>query len=270
MVQKMKNLLLLNGSPRKNGNTKKSLLLLEEALKKSCGRLNCTVTAEIVDLSSLDIRTCRGCRLCFDRGDEACPLTDDLLHIHEKMKAADGVIFASPVYVNDVSGIVKTLLDRLAFVCHRPQYWSTPFYLLATTGGSPFKHTLRTLQAAVISWGAPLIGSSGYVTGARSTREEIEKRHGKRIRKAAGRIAEYLSRRGRTNPSFLALLVFAIQQASWKKELDKAGYDSADGRYWTEKGLFDRKTTYFTEHKSGAVKTVLARGIGRIICKFLT
>ena len=56
---------------------------------------------------------------------------------------ADGVVLASPVYVNDVSGHVKTLIDRLAFVCHRPQFMQTPFFL-ATTGGSSCRHALRT------------------------------------------------------------------------------------------------------------------------------
>ncbi len=256
-------LLILGGSPRKGGNTAFTLDLLEDFLGKEH-------EIESLQLADLDIRPCRGCRACFDRGEDACPAKDDLLGLHEKILAADCVILSSPVYVNDVSGTVKTLIDRLAFVCHRPQYWTTPFYLLSTTGGTPLKHTLRTLQTAVISWGAPLIGSSGYVTGARSSREEIEMRHGKRLRTAAGRITRYLAGRKADSPSFLALLVFAVQQASWKKELDKTGYDSADGRYWLGGGLLDRKTTYFAGHKAGRIKTAVARGMGKLISFFLT
>ncbi len=261
-------ILLLNGSPRKGGNTEKALDLLINTLRMNFEDRGINPEVEFVRIAEKDIHTCRGCRVCFDMGEDACPLKDDLLDLHAKILSADCVILSSPVYVNDVSGTVKNLIDRLAFVCHRPQYWTTPFYLLATTGGTPFKHTLRTLQTAVISWGAPLIGSSGYVTGARSSREEIEVRHGKRLRTAAGRIAKYLTGHDTTDPSFLALLVFAVQQTSWKRELDKEGYDSADGRYWTGRGLLDRKTTYFTEHGAGRIKAALARGIGKLVSKF--
>ena len=50
------------------------------------------------------------------------------------MDAADGIIFASPVYVNDVSGIAKTWIDRLAYVCHRPAFAGKCAYLIATVG----------------------------------------------------------------------------------------------------------------------------------------
>lgn len=260
--------LVICGSPRKNGNTARTLALIEEAVREKLEERD--IETEIVNITDLDIQPCRGCRACFERGEEACPLGDDLLGLHERIRTADCVVLSSPVYVNDVSGCIKTLIDRLAFVCHRPQYWSTPFYLAATTGGTPFKHTLRTLQSAVVSWGAPLIGSAGFVTGARSSREEIETRHGDRIRKAANRLSAHLTGEDRNDPGFLTLLIFAVQQASWKKELDKTGYDSADGRYWTEKGLLDRKATYFTGHGAGTVKTTFARGIGKLVAKFLT
>jgi multimeric flavodoxin WrbA len=263
-------LLVVNGSPRKGGNTEKTLDFLVGALRLNLTDEGIAPEIEVVRIHEKDIRPCRGCRACFDLGEEACPLKDDLLCLHEEILSADCVILASPVYVNDVSGTVKNLIDRLAFVCHRPRYWSTPFYLLATTGGTPFKHTLRTLQTAAVSWGAPLIGSSGYVTGARSSAEEIEARHGKRLHKAAVRVLSYLTGRKSSAPSFLGLLVFAVQQTAWKKELDKSGYDSADGRYWAGGGLLDRGTTYFTEHGAGKIKTALARGIGKLISVFFS
>ncbi|NDJ36042.1 MAG: flavodoxin family protein [Chloroflexi bacterium] len=51
------------------------------------------------------------------------------------LSAADLLIVATPVYVNDVNDLVKTWIDRLAFVCHRPEFADRSAYLLATEGG---------------------------------------------------------------------------------------------------------------------------------------
>ncbi len=105
------------GSYRKNGNTARVVDLIEGQLDAEAARQHEPLEMETVYLGHWDIGTCRGCRVCFDQGEERCPLKDDLLAIKTKMKEVDGIIIASPVYVNDVSGIVRNWLDRLAHVC---------------------------------------------------------------------------------------------------------------------------------------------------------
>ncbi len=56
------------------------------------------IESEIVFLSDHRIGTCRGCKVCFVRGEEFCPLKDDRDVLIEKMTASDGVVFASPNY----------------------------------------------------------------------------------------------------------------------------------------------------------------------------
>lgn len=63
------------------------------------------VECEIVALTDYRIETCRGCRLCLDKGEEFCPLKDDRDVLIEKMMASDGVVFASPNYSFQVSAI---------------------------------------------------------------------------------------------------------------------------------------------------------------------
>ena len=65
------------------------------------------------------------------------------------MKAADGILIASPVYMEDVSGIIKTWIDRLAHVSHRPEFAGKCAYLVATTARSRTNRTLETLRIAV-------------------------------------------------------------------------------------------------------------------------
>jgi multimeric flavodoxin WrbA len=61
------------------------------------------VEYEIVALNDHRLGTCRGCKLCFEKGEEFCPLTDDRDVFIEKMMASDGVVFASPNYSSSVT-----------------------------------------------------------------------------------------------------------------------------------------------------------------------
>ena len=92
------------------------------------------VESEIVTLSDYRLGTCRGCRLCFDRGEESCPLKDDRDVLIEKMMTSDGVVFASPNYSFQVSALMKIFLDRLGFAFHRPRFFGKTFTSIVTQG----------------------------------------------------------------------------------------------------------------------------------------
>ena len=115
-------ILALVGSYRKRGNTARIVAMIAEELQKLATTADEILEVETVYLAHQDIGLCRGCRVCFDQGEELCPLRDDLLAIKTRMEEADGFIIASPVYVHDVNGVVKNWIDRLAFVCHRPEF----------------------------------------------------------------------------------------------------------------------------------------------------
>src|SRR5512138_1132244 len=80
------------------------------------------VEVEIVRLSEYRLETCRGCRQCFSRGEERCPLKDDRDALIAKVMASDGVVLATPNYSFQVSAYMKLFLDRLGFAMHRPQF----------------------------------------------------------------------------------------------------------------------------------------------------
>ncbi len=69
---------------------------------------------EIISLSDYRLEVCKGCKLCFEKGEEFCPLKDDRNKLIEKMRNSDGVVFASPNYSFNVSGQMKIFLDRLS------------------------------------------------------------------------------------------------------------------------------------------------------------
>jgi multimeric flavodoxin WrbA len=116
------------GSPRKKHTHDAVCRFLEHL--KALGDVEC----EIVALSDYRLEACRGCKLCFEKGEEACPLKDDRDALIAKMVASDGVVFASPNYSFNVSAIMKTFLDRLGFVFHRPRFHGKAFTGIVVQG----------------------------------------------------------------------------------------------------------------------------------------
>ena len=67
-------------------------------------------TVELVSLRGKNIAFCRGCLACQTLG--RCVIGDDAVAITEKMQHADVIVFATPIYYYEMSGQLKTLLDR--------------------------------------------------------------------------------------------------------------------------------------------------------------
>ncbi len=99
------------GSPRKNGNTE---ILTRHTLKAIEEE---GLDTELIRLAGLDIRPCDACMVC--RNEERCPIDDDLLPIYNKMKAADAIILASPVYFGSATAQIKALMDRVGYIALR-------------------------------------------------------------------------------------------------------------------------------------------------------
>ena len=97
---------------------------------RSLGDIEC----EIVMLSDYHLDICKGCKLCFDRGEELCSLKDDRDILFEKIHDSDGILFASPNYCFSVSGHMKVFLDRFGFLFHRPRFFGKAFTSIVVQG----------------------------------------------------------------------------------------------------------------------------------------
>lgn len=261
--------LILVGSYRKRGNTAGIAGMVAQALQALPEHPDqaheTAVEVETVYLGHRDIRPCRGCRVCFDRGEDHCPLKDDLPAIYAKMEAADGLVIASPVYVNDVNGITKNWIDRLAFVCHRPRFAGKCATLIATVGDSPTGHTLRTLDVPLRTWGYHIVGQSGFKMGALMEREEMARRYQGRAEAIARRLYHAVRERRYTRPSFVSLMTFKIQQLSWRR----AAEDSLDYAYWQGRGWIEPGREFFIPHRANRVKVAAARLAGAVLARFM-
>jgi multimeric flavodoxin WrbA len=96
------------GSPRKNGNTE---ILASHTLKAIAEE---GIETEIISLAGKDIRPCSACMACNQK--EECSIKDDLAPIYQKMKEADGIILASPVYYGSCTALLKGLMERTGYL----------------------------------------------------------------------------------------------------------------------------------------------------------
>ncbi len=99
--------LLINGSPHKNGTTYTALSEAEKVLKEE------GIETEIIQIGNLDIRGCTGCLSCRKLG--KCVFDDAVNEVAERFKEADGIIIGSPVYYASPNGTVLAFLDRLFY-----------------------------------------------------------------------------------------------------------------------------------------------------------
>ncbi len=258
-------ILVLVGSYRKHGNTSQVAGLIAESLQAEAKRQNEDLEIETLYLNHQNIGLCRGCRVCFDRGEEYCPLKDDLLSIKARMQAADGILVASPIYVDDISAAVKNWIDRLAHVCHRPEFAGKTAYLVVTVGSSPFNHALRTMKLALSTWGFSIAGQAGFKAGALMRPDEMRAAYQKKAERAAQEFFRALHERQFARPSFISLMMFKIQQLSWQRERA----DSVDLRYWRRQGWVDPRRDFYIQHQAGRLKVALARLTGAVIFKFV-
>lgn len=122
-----KNVLVISSTLRKNGNSE---LLAKEFLK---GAQDAGNNVEFVTLQDKEIKFCKGCLACQKIGH--CVIQDDTIEITEKMKNADVIAFASPIYYYEMSGQLKTMLDR-ANALFASDYKFRDIYFLSSAADS--------------------------------------------------------------------------------------------------------------------------------------
>ena len=113
--------LMINGSPRVNGNTSVALAQMQKVFEKN------GIESEIVQVGNKEIRGCMSCGYCFKNG--KCAI-DDIVNneLAEKFEQCDGLVVASPVYYASANGTLVSLLDRL--------FYSTKFNKSMKVGAS--------------------------------------------------------------------------------------------------------------------------------------
>lgn len=118
-----KKVLIIETSLRANSNSDG----LAEAFAKGAGEAGNEVT--VVSLKGKHIGFCNGCLACLKQGH--CVIQDDAIDIAQRMLESDVLVFATPIYYYEMSGQMKTLLDRMNPL-YGSQYKFRDIYALTT------------------------------------------------------------------------------------------------------------------------------------------
>lgn len=126
-----KKVLIISTSLRLNSNS--------EILAKKCvdGAKDAGFDVDFISLKDKEIKFCKGCLACQTTG--KCVIKDDVYEIVEKVKESEVIIFATPIYYYEMSGQMKTLLDRLNPL-YIADYKFKDVYMIATAAEDE-KHT---------------------------------------------------------------------------------------------------------------------------------
>lgn len=128
----MSNILILNSAARKKGNTADLIHAFTEGATENGNEVR-----EIY-LANKNIHTCLGCVACTKNGGN-CVQKDDMSLVYDGMEWADVIVFASPLYFNSITGLLKMVNDRMF------SYWNKHYL---SGGPAPAKKTALILSSA--------------------------------------------------------------------------------------------------------------------------
>ncbi|MDD5492500.1 MAG: flavodoxin family protein [bacterium] len=231
----MYKVLAIIGSPRK-GDTYKDVQDFERELKKKGD-----IQFDYLFLKDVHLEQCVGCFMCLGDGEERCPRKDDRDKIFNTMKAADGIIFATPVYALAVPAVMKNFFDRFSFVFHRPCFFHKVAMGFVTQGAYGAGGVQKFLKELSEFWGfivCPGV-SINSVNKEQFTAEQLK--YQKKIAKAASRFYCYLT--GHKNPSPLLkyLVIFRAIRSMRPYIKEEAPKDYA---YWESNGWLTKPYYY--------------------------
>ena len=145
----MKKIIIIDGGPRKNMNTAQLLQRFAEGVK-SVGN---DVEVKTVRLYDIDYKGCVSCMSCKLKGNVSniCRFKDALTPVLEEIAQADGLVLGSPIYFGEVTGQMRTFLERLAFPWLSYNDYSMtapkrmPVVFIETLNGLPDRNNSRGL-----------------------------------------------------------------------------------------------------------------------------
>ena len=178
----------INGSPR--GERSATLKLISAVLE---GAKENGADVDVVNLIDLDIRFKNACSACFQEG--KCTDDDDFPALYTKIKAADGLVLGSPVYIDQLTGQMKLLIDRMADGIQCQIFTGKYGCSVATSGDHAEQAVVKYLNHFLQMLGATPVGDVGVAIGkdpgALAKAEEDARELGKTLAEAIQTKREY-------------------------------------------------------------------------------
>lgn len=173
--EKMK-ILLISASPRKDKS--QTLSLAKEVLKGGNQE-----NFEIIHLCDCEIKFCKHCERCHKKIMD-CPLGDDVISIMKKMLEADGIILASPNYINCVTASMKALFDRSSHFIHCKRLLGKYVVGVVSSGSGNDKPVIDYMKHYAFTCGAQFVGGISSKVPVDEEKKEMAFVLGRKLRDA--------------------------------------------------------------------------------------
>lgn len=160
--------LLINGSPHKEGCTFTALTEVAGALEKE------GIKTEIFHTGMKPVQGCTACNKCNDKGLGRCVFDDDPVNtIIEKMECCDGIILGSPVHYAKPAGNLLALCDR-AFYAGSSMMWQKPGAAVSSARRAGNTVTIDAMNKYFQISGMPIVPSTYWPMVHGNTPEEVK------------------------------------------------------------------------------------------------
>lgn len=146
----MKKIVILNSSLRK-----KTTYNLLKKIETHFDDYN----IDFINIKDYEIKPCIGCENCLRRGQ--CNIKDQTQIVLDKLSQADGIIIGTPVYLRQISGHLKVLIDRGCAWYHRSPLVGKPILFVTTTQVTGSKQAIEYLKDLSLQWGTI---DTGYIS----------------------------------------------------------------------------------------------------------
>jgi multimeric flavodoxin WrbA len=208
------------------------------------------VEYKLLMLGELNFEPCKGCYACIALGEDKCPLKDDRDRVVNEMLDADGVIFASPVYVNHISGLMKCFIDRIGYESHRPRFLGKQAMVMAVCGGFGADEAVGYLEGIVTTFGFSVVSKLELQASTKSARETALNRQ--KAASAFDALVAGIESGQRNPPELQQVIMFHMFKAISEAYPDRF---PADRRYYQD------KTGYYDDSRVSFWKQIIARRV---------
>ena len=228
---------IINGSPRK----KNTWAVVKQIMKNLDGEF------EEIHLIKEKIPMCNGCFKCIMESQDLCPHADKIAPIVEKLKAADGIIIASPVYAMNVTALLKNFIDHTAYFYHRPEFFTKKALVAVTTAGRGHKEVSKYIDETLRHWGVNKVYRLAFACGGKDNleTEEIDKTSKKfRADVESGKLH---------SPKFSDIIFYDV----WRAMALNEDHIEPDKKFWRDTGLINHD--FAPEVRLGILKKLFSK-----------
>ena len=249
---KINNIVVLDGGPR-NSKFSKTTFMVDSFIE---GAKHAGANVETFKLKNYEINHCTGCYTCWTKTPGECIFKDDMTILRKKYREADLVVFASPLYIFNVTGIMKDFMDRLlpimkpymlldkkGHIKHPDRYpeKGEQGFVVFSAGGFPdIDHNFDGLEAMYRMWDSHnenmhLMGEF-FMSAAEIVVQTVYSQRNHDIKIVCQKAGEQVVKEGKIDKEFMQLVSFpGISREKFQRQAD-GFWETLDGkaRYLTE------------------------------------